>query len=101
MLGFGALRQDRAYSRDFGFDNLRHSVASAGIRHLVKRGNYLADIYLLIISRYFRSLVISSSINIIELLFLSILLTSRFSYLYAISPPVVHILIVLITLTFI
>ena len=39
MLGFGALRQGRVYSRDFGFDDLRHSVASVGIRYLVKRGN--------------------------------------------------------------
>ena len=88
MLGFGALRQDRVYSRDFGFDNLRHGVASAGIRHLVKRGNYLAGIYLLAISYYFRPFVISSSlILIIELLLLSILLTTRFLYLYTISLP--------------
>ena len=39
MLGFGVLRQGRAYSRDFRFNDLRHSVASVGIRHLVKRGN--------------------------------------------------------------
>ena len=72
----------------FGFDDLRHSVASVGIRYLVKRGNYLADIYLLTIPYHFRSLVISSpSINIIELLLLLILLTLRFLYLYAISSP--------------
>ena len=51
MLGFGTLRQGRVCSRDFRFDNLRHSVASAGIRHLTKRGNYLAGIYLLAIPR--------------------------------------------------
>ena len=79
MLGFGASRQGRACSRDLEFKDLRHGVASVGIRHLVKRGNYIADIYLLVIPRYFRSLVISSSsINIIELLLLSILLTLRF-----------------------
>ena len=100
MLGFDILRQGRACSRDFRFDDLRYSVASAGIRHLTKRGNYLAGIYLLTIPRYFRSLVISSSINIIELLLLLILLTPRFLYLYAISPPVVLTLIVLITLPF-
>ena len=100
MLEFGILRQGRVYSRDFGFNDLRHSVASAGIRHLFERGNYLTDIYLLAISRYFRSLVISSYMNIIELLLLPILLTLRFLYLYAISPPVVYTLIVLITLTF-
>ena len=55
MLGFGALRQGRAYSRDFEFEDLRHSVASIGIRYLVKRGNYLAGIYLLAITRYFSS----------------------------------------------
>ena len=89
MLGFGVLRQGRAYSRDFGFNDLRHGVASIGIRHLVKRSNYLADIYLLAIPRYSRSLVIispSSSISIIELLLLLKLLTLRFLYLYAISP---------------
>ena len=81
------MRQGRVYSRDSRFDNLRHSVASVGIRYLVKRGNYLADIYLLTIPRNFRFLVISSSIDIIELLLLPILLTTRFLYLYAISPP--------------
>ena len=87
MLGFGALRQGRAYSRDFVFDDLRHGVASAGIMYLVKRGNYLAGISLLVIPRYFRSLVISSSsMNIIELLLLLLLLTLRLLYLYAISP---------------
>ena len=50
-LGFGALRQDRVYLRDFGFNNLRHSIASAGIRHLTKRDNYLVGIYLLTIPR--------------------------------------------------
>ena len=45
MLEFGVLRQGRAYSRDFGFDDLRHGVAGAGIRHLIKMGNYLAGIY--------------------------------------------------------
>ena len=40
LLGFGLLRQGRACSRDFEFDNLRHSVASVGIRYLVKQGNY-------------------------------------------------------------
>ena len=79
MLGFDVLRQGRAYSRNSGFDNLRHGVASAVIRHLVKRGNYLADIYLLAIPYYFRSLVISSSsINIIDLLLLILLLTLCF-----------------------
>ena len=78
MLGFGALRQGRACSRDFGFDDLRHGVASAGIRYLVKRDNYLVDIYLLAMPYYFRSLVISSFINIIGLLLLLILLTPRF-----------------------
>ena len=67
--------------------DLRHSVASAGIRHLFERGNYLAGIYLLAIPRYFKSLVISSSINVIELLLLLILLTLYFFHLYAISPP--------------
>ena len=91
MLGFGILRQGRVYLRDFRFDNLRHGVASVGIRRLVKRGSYLADIYLLAISRYFRSLVISfSSINIIELLLLTIFLAPRFLYLCAIGPPVVY-----------
>ena len=85
MLGFDILRQGRVYLRDFGFNDLRYSVASVDIRYLVKRGNYLANIYLLTISRYFRSLVISFSINIIELLLLSILLTLYFLYLYAIS----------------
>ena len=61
MLGFGVLRQDRACSRDFGFNDLRYDVAGVGIRYLVKRGNNLADIYLLAIARYFRFLVISSS----------------------------------------
>ena len=51
MLGFGVLRQGRACLRDFGIDNLRHGVASAGIRHLIKRGNYLAGICLLAIPR--------------------------------------------------
>ena len=74
MLGFGVLRQGRVYLRDFGFDDLRHGVANVDIRYLVKRGNYLAGIYLLTISRYFRSLVTSSSINIIVLLLLPILL---------------------------
>ena len=81
------MRQGRAYSRDFGFDDLRHDVASAGIRYLVKRSNYLAGIYLLAIPHYFRSLVISSFINIIELLLLLILLNPRFLYLYTISLP--------------
>ena len=87
MLGFGVLRQDRVYSRDFEFEDLYHSVASVGIRYLVKRGNYLSVTYLLTIPRYFRFLLIISSINIIEILLLSILLTSRFLYLYTISPP--------------
>ena len=87
MLGFGVLRQGRVYSRDFGYNDLRHSVASIDIRYLVRRGNYLAGKYLLSIPRYIRSLVISSFINIIELLLLLILLTLRFLYLYAISPP--------------
>ena len=101
MLGFGASRQGRACSRDFKFEDLRHSVVSAYIRYLVKRDNYLAGIYLLAISRYFRFLVISSSlINIIELLRLLILLTLRFLYLYAISSPWYILLIVLITLSF-
>ena len=100
MLGFGALRQGRAYSRDFGFDDLRHSVASVDIRHVVKRGNYLADIYLLAIPRYFRYLVISSFTNVIELLLLLILITLRFLYLYTIGPPWYILLIVLITLPF-
>ena len=51
MLGFGALRQGRACSRNFGFDDLRYSVASVGIRYLFERGNYLAGIYLLAIPR--------------------------------------------------
>ena len=61
MLGFGVLRQGRVYSRNFRFNDLRYSVASAGIRYLTKRGNYLVGIYLLAIPSYFRSLVISSS----------------------------------------
>ena len=85
MLGFGTLRQGRVCLRDFRFEDLRHSVASVGIRHLVKRGNYLAGTYLLVIPRCFSFLVISSSINIIELLLLSIVLALRFLYLYAIS----------------
>ena len=88
LLGFGALRQGRACSRDFRFDDLRHGVASAVIRHLTKRGNYLVGICLLAIPYYFRSLVISSSsMSVIELVLLPILLTLRFLYLYAISPP--------------
>ena len=90
MLGFGASRQGRVCSRDFEFEDLRYGVASVCIRHLVKRDNYLADIYLLTIPRYLRSLVISYSINIIELLLLLLLLTLRFLYLYTISPPVVY-----------
>ena len=82
MLEFGILRQGRVYSRDFEFEDLRYSVASIVIRYIVKRGNYLASIYLLTLSRYFKSLVISSPINIIELLLLSILLNLRFLYLY-------------------
>ena len=78
MLGFGALRQGRVYSRDIGFNDLRHGVASASIRYLVKRGNCLADIYLLVILYYFRSLVISSFMNVIGLLLLPILLTLYF-----------------------
>ena len=80
------MRQDRVCSRDFEFEVLRHGVASAGIRYLVKRGNYIAGIYLLAIVYYFRSLVISSLINKIELLVLIILLTLCFLQLYAISP---------------
>ena len=87
MLGFGVLRQGKVYSRDFRFEDLRHSVASEGIRYLVKRVNYLTGIYLLTISRYFSSLVISSSKNIIDLLQLFILLILRIFYLNAISPP--------------
>ena len=88
MLGFGILRQGRVYLRDLGFNDLRYGVASAGIRYLIKRGNYLVGIYLPAIPRSFRSLVISSSsMNIIELLLLLILLILYFLYLYAISLP--------------
>ena len=46
MLGFGVLRQGRVYLRDFKSEDLRHGVASAGIRYLVKRSNYLSGIYI-------------------------------------------------------
>ena len=69
------------------FQDLRHGVASVGIRYLVKRDNHLAEIYLLFIAYYFRSLVNSSSINLIKLLLLIILFTPRFLYLYAIRSP--------------
>ena len=69
MLGLGASRQGRVYSRDFQFEDLRHGVASVCIRYLAKWGNYLAGIYLLVIPRYFSSLVISSLINIINYYF--------------------------------
>ena len=100
VLGFDVLRQGRAYLRDSRFKDLRHGVASAGIKYLVKRDNYLAGIYLLDIPYYFESLVISSYIYIIELFLLSILSNLRYLYLYAISPPVIYALIVLITLSF-
>ena len=87
MLGFGIIRQGRVYSRDFKFKDLRHGVTSVGIKNLVKRDNRLVDIYLLAIPRYFRTIVISSSINRIELLLLLILLTLYFLYLYVISLP--------------
>ena len=51
MLVFGVLRQGRVYSRNFRFYNLRHGVASVDLRYLIKRGNYLAGIYLLTILR--------------------------------------------------
>ena len=72
------MRQGRVYSRDFGFNNLRHGVASANIRQLVKRANYLVGIYLLTETRYFRFLVIISSTNIMKLLQLLLILTLYF-----------------------
>ena len=78
MLGFGILRQSRVYLRNFKFDDLRHDVVSVGIRYFVNRSNYVVGIYLLAISRYFRSLVISSFLFIIDLLLLLIILTLRF-----------------------
>ena len=77
-----------------------YGVASVGIRYLVKRGNYLVIIYLLAITRYFRSLVISSFIKIIKMILFSILITLDFIYIYVISSPIVNNLIVLITLSF-
>ena len=93
MLGFGVLRQGRVYSRDFKFEDLRHDVASVSIRYLVKRGDYMAGIYLLAITRYSRFLVISSSLNIIDLVLLTILLTLRFFFtLYYLSVDTIYII---------
>ena len=51
------MRQGRVYLRDFRFNDLRDGGASVGIIYLVKRGHYLANIYLLAIFYYFRSIV--------------------------------------------
>ena len=67
--------------------DLRYNVASIYIKYSVKRGNYLAGIYLLAIHRNLRFLVISSFRKIKELFLLSILLSLYFLYLYVISPP--------------
>ena len=50
-------------------------------------GNDLIGIFLLAKHYYFSSLVTSYFINRIKLLLLFIILTTRFSYLYAIGPP--------------
>ena len=73
MLGFDVLRQGRVCSRDSKFKDLRHGVASVDISYLIKRDNYLTNIYLLAITRYFSFIVINCSINEIDLLLFPIL----------------------------
>ena len=57
------------------------------MRRLDREKNYLVSIYLLEIPYYFSFLVISFLMNVIDLLLLLILLSSRFSYLNTIIPP--------------